>query len=479
MHDNLYKRASETNDTIAAIATPSLGTGGISIIRISGKDSFAITDVIFRSPSGKTLSELPSHTIHYGHIVPADSDDRTDSFIDEVLVSVMHGPRTFTAENTVEINCHGGILVTRRVLEEVLKAGARLAEPGEFTKRAYLNGRIDLAQAEGVIDVINAQNDYTLRASVGQIDGRLSGKIRNLRSSILDHTAFMEAAMDDPEHISMEGHLSGLKRDTEEYISECEKLLKGFDEGRILKEGISTCILGRTNAGKSSLLNLLTGTESAIVTDIAGTTRDTVKESVRMGDIILNLTDTAGIRETGDTVEAMGIKKALAAADSSELIIFVADATETLTEEDKDLFLRVKEKPCIILLNKSDLETTVSHEEASCFFDNKTNPPEIISFSTATGNGMSELEDAVKKKFGLEEIIVNDKPVSVNARHKECLVSAKKSLMLVSEGLEAGLSEDLLCVDLMDAYTYLGLILGEEIQDDLADRIFEKFCMGK
>lgn len=462
-----------TEDTIAAISTPALGSGGISIIRVSGKDSFEVADRIFRSTSGKRLECMSTHTIHYGHIVSGND------VIDEVLVSVMRGPRTFTAEDTVEINCHGGMLVTQKILEEVLKAGARIAQPGEFTKRAFLNGRIDLAQAEGVIDIINAQNDFSLKASIGQLGGRLSVMIKEIREEMLDHTAFMEAAMDDPEHISMEGHISVLEKDVDRYISKCDELLKGFNEGRLLKEGISTCILGRTNAGKSSLLNLLTGTESAIVTDIAGTTRDTVRESVRIGEIVLNLADTAGIRETRDTVEAIGVKKAMEVARKAELIIFVADGSKPLTEEDAAIYANVKDKPCIVLLNKSDIDKRVSVEDAAVLFTNEDNPPVIIAFSTATGEGMDELETAVKKKFRLEEIMVNNAPVSVNVRHKECLERAKKSLSLVKEGLQSGISEDLLCVDMMDAYGYLGLILGEEIEDDLADRIFERFCMGK
>ena len=462
-----------TEDTIAAISTPALGSGGISIIRISGKDSFGVADRFFRSTSGKKLECMSTHTIHYGHIVSGND------VIDEVLVSVMRGPRTFTAEDTVEINCHGGMLVTQKILEEVLKAGARLAQPGEFTKRAFLNGRIDLAQAEGVIDIINAQNDFSLKASIGQLGGRLSVMIKEIREEMLDHTAFLEAAMDDPEHISMEGHISVLEKDVDRYISKCDELLKGFNEGRLLKEGISTCILGRTNAGKSSLLNLLTGTESAIVTDIAGTTRDTVRESVRIGEIVLNLADTAGIRETRDTVEAIGVQKAMEVARKAELIIFVADGSKPLTEEDAAIYANVKDKPCIVLLNKSDIDKRVSVEDAAVLFTNEDNPPVIIAFSTATGEGMDELETAVKKKFRLEEIMVNNAPVSVNVRHKECLERAKKSLSLVKEGLQSGISEDLLCVDMMDAYGYLGLILGEEIEDDLADRIFERFCMGK
>ena len=463
------------NDTIAAISTPAAGTGGISIIRISGSKALGIADRVFRAVSGNNLDKAPSHTIHYGHIVSLD----TDIILDEVLVSVMRAPKTFTAEDTVEINCHGGMLVTQKVLEETVKAGARLAQPGEFTKRAFLNGRIDLAQAEGVIDLINSRNDFAHKASVSQLNGRLSGIIRQMRDGLLDHTAFMEAAMDDPEHISMEGHLPILKRDIDGYLARCDELLRGFDGGRLLKEGIMTCILGRTNAGKSSLLNLLTGTETAIVTDIEGTTRDTVRESVRMGDVILNLADTAGIRETTDTVEAIGVKRALDAAKEAELIIFVADASRELTDEDRDIYSRIKDKPCIILLNKSDLENKVTAEKAAEVFKAEAVPAEIIPFSTVTGAGFDELETAVKKKFRLEEIMVNDSPVSVNARHKECLDGAKKSLLLVRDGIETGVSEDLLCVDIMDAYRELGLILGEEIQDDLADRIFESFCMGK
>ena len=474
-------------DTIAAISTPAMGSGGISIIRISGAKATDIVDRIFEAPRGDCLKNAESHTIHYGHIKHFTGVSEGDSpfvstnsgkyrhILDEVLVSVMKAPRTFTAEDTVEINCHGGMLVTKKVLEEVLKAGARLADPGEFTKRAFLNGRIDLSEAEAVIDVINAKNEYSLKASVDQLGGRISGIIKGLRDNILDHVAFMEAAMDDPEHISMEGHLQKLGYDMDADIKVIDSLLKTFNGGKLLKEGINTVILGRTNAGKSSLLNLLSGYESAIVTDIEGTTRDTVRENVDLGGIILNLADTAGIRKTDDKVEAIGVEKALEHAESADLILLVIDTTRPLTDEDEKIFETVKNKKRIALLNKSDLKAVTGRDSIK----EKTGDIPAIDFSARTGAGLDDLEGEIKKLFSLGEIMVNDAPVIANVRQKDLLSEALESLMLVKEGLDAGVSEDLLAVDMMDAYASLGFILGEEIEDDLADRIFEKFCMGK
>lgn len=479
------------NETIAAISTPVMGSGGISIIRISGNDAIEVADRIFVSPSGEKLASVASHTIHYGHVVSFSGgkeydklpgDEKRPGVIDEVLVSVMKGPRTFTAEDTVEINCHGGMLVTKMILKEVLNAGAVLARPGEFTKRAFLNGRIDLSEAEAVIDVINAKNEYSLKASVNQLSGAISSRIRKMREGILDHVAFMEAAMDDPEHISMDGHTEEMGKDIDSYLDETGKLIKTCTGGRILKEGIDTVILGRTNAGKSSLLNLLTGSDTAIVTDIEGTTRDTVRESVRLGDISLNLADTAGIRSTDDTVEAIGVEKALENADNAELILMVIDSSRELSEEDRDIFRRITGKKCIVLLNKTDLEMKTGREEVISLLNSLNKDfreVSILEFSTVTSRGLDELEKEIGKRFRLDEVIVNDEPVIVNERHGELLNMAKKSLELVKAGIDGGISEDLLTVDMMDAYGYLGNILGDEIEDDLADRIFEKFCMGK
>ena len=481
------------NDTIAAISTPMSGSGGISIIRISGNDAISVADRIFRSPSGRKLEDVKSHTISYGHVISISSKDKTygdcetgagkqGEVIDEVLVSVMRAPRTFTAEDTVEINCHGGMLVTKRLLKEVLAAGATLADPGEFTKRAFINGRIDLSEAEAVIDVINAKNEYALKASINQLSGGISLRIKKMRDEILDHVAFMEAAMDDPEHISMEGHMDKMASDVDKYIEETKKLIKTYSGGKILREGVDTVILGRTNAGKSSLLNLLTGSDTAIVTDIEGTTRDTVRESVRLGGISLNLADTAGIRDTDDAVEAIGVEKALDNAKNAELILLVIDSSRKLSGEDRDIIKHIFGKKCIILLNKADKEMQTDKKDVLNFLSDagdEYKDIKILEFSTVTSLGLNELEKEIEEIFSLGDILVNNEPVIINERHLELLNKAKTSLEYVKTGIETDAPEDLLTVDMMDAYTELGSILGEEIEDDLADRIFEKFCMGK
>lgn len=458
-------------DTIAAISTPVIGSGGIGIIRISGKKAIEYADLLFVSPNGKKLTEVPSHTINYGHIC------ENGIILDEVLVSVMKGPRTFTAEDTVEINCHGGMLVTQRILEAVLKTGARLAEPGEFTKRAFLNGRIDLARAEAVIDIINAKSDYALMASVEQLNGRISDIVDQMRDKILDNIAFMEAAMDDPENIPMEGHLEDIRSDIQDCMENAETLMRSFKGGKMLKDGIMTVIIGRTNAGKSSLLNLLTGSESAIVTDIEGTTRDAVKEKVDLGGITLNLIDTAGIRKTEDIVEAIGVEKALGYAADADLILYVVDGSKELNSEDAKIIENIKNKKYITIINKSDLGQRVSKEALKA--RGLDQPDNFISLSARSGDGLALLEDKVREIFELGEIIVNDSPVITNSRHKILLEDAIKSFRLVEDAIDMGVSEDLISIDLMDAYTALGKIIGKEIEDDLADRIFEKFCMGK
>ncbi len=481
------------NDTIAAISTPMSGSGGISIIRISGNDAISVADRIFRSPSGRKLEDVKSHTISYGHVISSSSKEKIygdcetatgkqGEVIDEVLVSVMRAPRTFTAEDTVEINCHGGMLVTKRILKEVLAAGATLADPGEFTKRAFINGRIDLSEAEAVIDVINAKNEYALKASINQLSGGISSRIKIMRDEILDHVAFMEAAMDDPEHISMEGHMDKMASDVDKYIEETKKLIKTYSGGKILREGVDTVILGRTNAGKSSLLNLLTGSDTAIVTDIEGTTRDTVRESVRLGGISLNLADTAGIRDTDDAVEAIGVEKALDNAKNAELILLVIDSSRKLSGEDRDIIKHIFGKKCIILLNKADKEMQTDKKDVLNFLSDagdEYKDIKILEFSTVTSLGLNELEKEIEEIFSLGDILVNNEPVIINERHLELLNKAKTSLEYVKTGIETDAPEDLLTVDMMDAYTELGSILGEEIEDDLADRIFEKFCMGK
>lgn len=455
-------------DTIAAIATAS-GNSGIGIIRVSGDEAIEIVDKIFKSVnSDKKLVNVKSHTINYGHIVD------NDKVIDEVLVSVMNGPHSYTGEDVVEINCHGGMIVIRKILEIVLKNGARTAEPGEFTKRAFLNGRMDLSQAEAVMDVINAKNEFALSSSIEQLNGRVSEKIRSLREKIIYNIAFIESALDDPEHISIDGYSEKLSKILEEVNGELSRLINNFDNGRIVKEGVKTVILGKPNAGKSSLLNLLLGEERAIVTDIEGTTRDTLEESINLNGVFLNLIDTAGIRDSEDVVEQIGVNKAKELAEKSDLVIFVADASKELDENDKEIINLIKDKQAIVLLNKSDLGTIINEKNVS-EFDNKP----VITFSAKTGDGLDELENKIRDLFYEGKVKYNDELYITNARQKESLINAKNSIEEVIKSVENDMPEDFYSIDLMDAYTYLGQIIGESVEDDLVNEIFSKFCMGK
>ncbi|WP_303138721.1 tRNA uridine-5-carboxymethylaminomethyl(34) synthesis GTPase MnmE [uncultured Eubacterium sp.] len=455
-------------DTIAAIATAS-GNSGIGIIRVSGDEAIEIVDKIFKSVnSDKKLVNVKSHTINYGHIVD------NDKVIDEVLVSVMNGPHSYTGEDVVEINCHGGMIVIRKILEIVLKNGARTAEPGEFTKRAFLNGRMDLSQAEAVMDVINAKNEFALSSSIEQLNGRVSEKIKSLRKKIIYNIAFIESALDDPEHISIDGYSEKLSKILEEVNGELSRLINNFDNGRIVKEGVKTVILGKPNAGKSSLLNLLLGEERAIVTDIEGTTRDTLEESINLNGVFLNLIDTAGIRDSEDVVEQIGVNKAKELAEKSDLVIFVADASKELDENDKEIINLIKDKQAIVLLNKSDLGTIINEKNVS-EFDNKP----VITFSAKTGDGLDELENKIRDLFYEGKVKYNDELYITNARQKESLINAKNSIEEVIKSVENDMPEDFYSIDLMDAYTYLGQIIGESVEDDLVNEIFSKFCMGK
>ena len=455
-------------DTIAAIATAS-GNSGIGIIRVSGDEAVEIVDKIFKSVnSDKKLVNVKSHTINYGHIVD------NDKVIDEVLVSVMNGPHSYTGEDVVEINCHGGMIVIRKILEIVLKNGARTAEPGEFTKRAFLNGRMDLSQAEAVMDVINAKNEFALSSSIEQLNGRVSEKIKSLRKKIIYNIAFIESALDDPEHISIDGYSDKLSKILEEVNGELSRLINNFDNGIIVKEGVKTVILGKPNAGKSSLLNLLLGEERAIVTDIEGTTRDTLEESINLNGVFLNLIDTAGIRDSEDVVEQIGVNKAKELAEKSDLVIFVADASKELDENDKEIINLIKDKQAIVLLNKSDLGTIINEKNVS-EFDNKP----VITFSAKTGDGLDELENKIRDLFYEGKVKYNDELYITNARQKESLINAKNSIEEVIKSVENDMPEDFYSIDLMDAYTYLGQIIGESVEDDLVNEIFSKFCMGK
>lgn len=463
----------ENNHTIAAIST-AMAESGIGIVRMSGEEAFAIADKIYKNKKGKRLSDQKTHTIHYGFI------EEEGKVIDEVLVMLMRGPHTFTGEDTVEIDCHGGVYVVKKILEACIRNGARPAQPGEFTKRAFLNGKMDLSQAEAVIDVIQSQSDYALKSSLKQLRGSVKEKISDLRNKIIYHTAFIESALDDPEHISIDGYGNVLKKETKEIIEEIETLLKTADDGRIIREGINTVILGKPNAGKSSLLNVLLGEERAIVTEIAGTTRDILQETINLQGISLNIIDTAGIRNTNDKVEKIGVDKAKDYAKEADLIIYVVDSSDDLDENDYEIMKFIQGKKSILLLNKSDLERKVTKEEIKkiCKEYNIENIP-VIEISAKEEKGIDRLEEIVKEMFYHGEISFNNEIYITNIRHKTALERAKDSLMKVIESIENDMPEDFYSIDLMDAYETLGSIIGEMVGEDLVNEIFSKFCMGK
>ena len=457
-------------ETIVAIAT-ALSDSGIGIIRISGKEAIPVGDRIYRSKDGcHSLKDYGSHTIHYGFIVDGEE------ILDEVMVSVMRAPKTYTREDTVEINCHGGILIMRRILEAALANGARLAEPGEFTKRAFLNGRIDLAKAEAVMDLIRSRNDYARKASFSQLEGSVSERIRGIRQEILTELAFIESALDDPEHISTEGYPEKLSAKVDGLIAECRRLIESAENGRLLREGISTVIVGKPNAGKSSLLNFLAGRERAIVTDIAGTTRDALEEAVSLNGISLNVIDTAGIRSTSDLVEQMGVEKAEQYAKEADLLLYMADSSVPLDESDERILKLIRGRKCIALLNKSDLATVLSEEEL------KEKLPQgvpVVRVSVKENQGLDEFGRVLTELFFEGKLGFNEEVVITSMRHKEALMAARDSLLEVKKSLEAGMPEDFFSIDLMSAYASLGEIIGEEVGEDLVNEIFSKFCMGK
>ena len=454
-------------DTIAAAAT-AMTPSGIGIVRISGKDAFSVADRVYRGKADKKLADQKANTIHYGFIMDQGQ------LVDEVLVMLMKAPHSYTGEDTVEIDCHGGVLAMRKVLEAVLRSGARPAEPGEFTKRAFLNGRIDLSQAEAVIDVINAQNDYAVKSSVSQLKGSVSKKVKDLRERILYQIAFIESALDDPEHISLDGYEEELSGKLDTMTGEIEKLVRSADSGRVVSEGIRTVILGKPNAGKSSLMNVLLGEERAIVTDIAGTTRDTLEEHIRMHGISLNIIDTAGIRETDDVVEQIGVSRAKLAADEADLIIYVVDGSRELDENDAQIMELIRDRKAVVLLNKTDLETVISEE----LLQEKTGKT-VISISAKEETGIDKLEKTIQNLFYEGSIDFNDEILITNVRHKTALQNALNSLYMVKQSIENQMPEDFLTIDLMDAYEQLGTIIGEAVEDDLVNEIFGKFCMGK
>ena len=395
--------------------------------------------------------------------------------IDEVLVSYFKGPRSFTAEDTVEINCHGGVFVTNTILDLVVKSGARLALPGEFTKRAFLNGRIDLSRAEAVMDVISSESSLSLKASVSLLKGSVYETIVSMRNVILYEIAFIESALDDPEHISLDGYPDRLSKVLEDLFIKLDKLILSSGNGRIIKDGIRTVILGKPNVGKSSLLNVLSGYDRAIVTDIAGTTRDVIEEKIHLGDINLCIVDTAGIRKTDDVVESIGVSKALDYAQDADLLIYVVDSSTALDENDKDIIDFIQDKKCVVLYNKTDLSSKITVEELSVLL--KDVP--IIKTSTLNETGIDALQSVIENMFSLNEIDSDNEIIITNLRHKEALVNARDALKLVRTSLDNGMPEDFYSIDLMSAYASLGNIIGEEVSDDLVNEIFSKFCMGK
>ncbi|WP_370805916.1 tRNA uridine-5-carboxymethylaminomethyl(34) synthesis GTPase MnmE [Eubacterium ventriosum] len=455
-------------DTIAAISSAA-GNSGIGIIRVSGDEAIEVVDKIFRPANkNKKLVNVESHTVHYGHIMDGDKT------LDQVLVIVMKNPHSYTGEDTVEIDCHGGMLILKKVLDLVLKNGARTAEPGEFTKRAFLNGRIDLSQAEAVMDLINSKNDFALNSSIEQLKGGVSDAIKDIRKDIIYHIAFIESALDDPEHISLDGYDEEITEMLNENINKISKLVNSFDNGRIMKEGIKTVILGKPNAGKSSLLNLMLGEDRAIVTDIEGTTRDTLEENINFNGLSLKIIDTAGIRDTEDLVERIGVNKAKEIAKEGDLIIYVVDGSRELDDNDREIIKLINDKQAIILVNKSDMDTVINIDELK-----KDSNRDVILFSAKNGEGMDQLEEEIRNMFYSGKVTYNDQVYITNARHKEALENALESLKQVKNSVDAGMPEDFYSIDLMDAYTDLGLIIGESVEDDLVNEIFSKFCMGK
>lgn len=454
-------------DTIAAVST-AMAPGGIGIVRISGKEAFSVGDQIYRGKNGKKLSEQRANTVHYGFV------EEKGERIDEVLAVILKGPHSYTGEDTVEIDCHGGVLAMKRILEAAFRAGARPAQPGEFTRRAFINGRMDLSQAEAVMDLIQAKNEYALKNSLRQLQGSVRQEIQEIRENILYEIAYIESALDDPEHMSLDGYRERLEHTVKQQKKRIEKLIAGSGEGKFLQEGIKTVILGRPNAGKSSLLNLLAGEEKAIVTEIEGTTRDIVEEQINLRGITLRLLDTAGIRESESRVEQIGIERAKEQAKDADLILYMVDSSMPLDENDEKIMELIREKRAIVLLNKNDLERKVSEKD----LEGRVEAP-IVSVSVRENRGIEELEDQIQELFFHGKISFNDEIYITNLRHKQALEAADSSLKLVEQSIADQMPEDFYSIDLMDAYESLGKILGESVGEDLINEIFSKFCTGK
>ena len=464
--------------TIVGIA--SAAGGGIGIIRVSGSESMKIVDSIFHP--GKLnneenealidksyLQQQKSHTIHYGFII-----DDNNEVVDEVMVSVMKAPATYTREDVVEINCHGGNYILQRVMQLLLEKGAFLAEPGEFTKRAFLNGRIDLSQAEAVMKMISSKNEFALQSAVKQLEGSVSKYIQQIREQILYEMGRIESALDDPEHYDLTGYSDELFDKTEQQIVSLQRLLDRFENGRMKSEGINTVIVGKPNAGKSSLMNILLDEDRAIVTDIAGTTRDALQESVRLGGLMLNLIDTAGIHNTEDTVEKIGVDRAKQYIEQADFILFVVDGSEEWSDEDEQILPLIAQKKGIILLNKADLKVKVSE----LFLKDKLSW-DTIAFSNETKQGLQQLEQYITDKFERGDLQFNDQICLTSIRHKNAVMQAVNALHRVEQSIKDGMPEDFFTIDLMEAYQQLGLINGDTATEDLVNKIFEEFCMGK
>ena len=454
--------------TIAAIST-AMSASGIGIVRISGDEAMDVISRIYRSKNGrKNIREVQSHTIHYGFIY--DGED----VVDEVLVMIMRGPHTYTGEDTVEIDCHGGVYAMKKVLETVLKNGAVIAEPGAFTKRAFLNGRLDLSQAEAVMDVIQARNSMALKSSVEQLKGSVQRAVKEIRSRLLYQIAYIESALDDPEHYDLEGYPQELAKIVDKEAGEITDLLKTADDGRMIQEGIKTVILGKPNAGKSSLLNFLVGEDRAIVTEIEGTTRDILEEYISLNGITLRVIDTAGIRETEDIVEKIGVGKAKQMAEDADLILYVVDSSRPLDDNDEDIIELLSGRKSIVIYNKTDLEPVVNMAK----LQERTGNP-VIPVSIVEEKGIRKLEEEIKNMFFKGELSFNDEVYITNARHKAALEEARESLKLVKNSIDMGMAEDFFSIDLMNAYESLGRIVGESVGEDLVNEIFSKFCTGK
>ncbi|AYD41377.1 tRNA uridine-5-carboxymethylaminomethyl(34) synthesis GTPase MnmE [Clostridium fermenticellae] len=455
-------------DTIAAIST-GLSESGISIVRVSGDNALKIVGSIFRTRNNKDLNDIKPYTMRHGFIVERETGD----ILDEVLVSYMKAPKSFTAEDTVEINCHGGIISTKRILEEVIRQGARIAEPGEFTKRAFLNGRIDLSQAESVMDIISAKTELSMKSAVKQSRGALSEKINEIREELLETIAHIEATVDYPEDDLEEITASDVSLKLKSIIEKMSEILSTAEEGKIIREGLNVVIVGKPNVGKSSLLNYLLHEKRAIVTEVPGTTRDIIEEYINISGIPVKIIDTAGIRETNDLVEKIGVNKSKEKINQADLVILLLDLSRELDNEDRKIIEFIKDKKYIVLLNKSDLEVKMDITEL-----NKLNQDYVMKTSIKTGKGVELLKDIIKNLFFNGEI--NSKGfILTNTRHKEALIRGKESCMQAIQALNDTSAIDLASIDIRDAWSSLGEILGETLQEDIINKIFSQFCLGK